>query len=111
MDYQTTIAGNTTGSGVKIAAPDAIRHDRWFATIFTTGTFGGATVAYFLSPDNGTTLVPAKTDAGVAYTTAIADAQNITTGFSRNAINKISLWAQVTGGTANTINITVFDNA
>jgi len=109
MDYITQITANTTGTGIRIAYPDAVRKDKWMATIFT-GNTGGATVSLWLSPDNGVTVVPAKTNAGVAYSTAVADAFNIETGCSRSVSPDISLFAQVTGYTT-PFPISVFDNA
>jgi len=109
MDYSTPITANTTGNGVRIAAPDGIRKSKWLATVFT-GNTGGATVSLFLSPDNGATVVPAKNQAGTAYTTAVADAFNIETGCGRSNPPRMSLFAQVTGYTT-PFTITVFDNA
>jgi len=109
MDYSTQITANTTGVGVKIAAPDGIRKDEWMATVFT-GQLSGATVALFLSPDGGTTVVPAKDNNNIAYTTTTPDAFNIRTGCSRNLTGKLGLYAQVTGYTT-PFTITVFDNA
>jgi len=107
MDYTTNITAN---GNYKIATPDGIRHDRWFASIYISGNFGAGTVTLFTSPDNGTTLIPATNSSGVAFSTTTNAMTDISLGFARNLQGKITVWATLAGATAPNLNVAVFDN-
>ena len=87
--------------------------DSFFATLFCTGAFDGATVTIKLSPDDGTTKVIAKDGGGsdVAYTAA--DVKNFALGYGSNSSRDdgIKVYATVTdAGVSTDIDITLFDN-
>lgn len=109
---KSTFTLTTAAPGpIKIAAPNGLRKTYWTATIFTTGTFGGGTVAYTVSPDNGVTSIPLKNSAGTAYTATANDYQSSgNLGGSNNNSGDFSIWATLTGSTGATVTVTVFDN-
>ena len=110
-DSTFILTANTTGSGIEVASPNGLRKASYIFTLFTTGTFGGGTVAYFASPDNGTTLIPLKVAAVTAYTVTANDYLNFPDfGASNNLTTKLSIWAQLTGATTPSVTISVFDN-
>lgn len=95
----------------KIAFPNGIRKTYWLGTIFTTGAFGGGTVAYTISPDNGVTSIPLKNTAGTSYTATTNDYQSTgALGGSNNSTGDLSIWATLTGSAGGSVNVTVFDN-
>ncbi len=40
----------------------------WFGTFLSYGTWGGGTITYKVSPDNGVTLIPLKDASGSSIT-------------------------------------------
>lgn len=108
-----SVTNFTTNSTQKIASSNALRKTYYQMTIVTSGTFGGGTVAFFVSPDNGVTQIPLKIAAGTPYVATAPDYLNFSNFGGSNQQNpnkQLSFWATVTGATNPNINVTVFDN-
>lgn len=83
----------------------------WIATAFTTGTFGGGTLALQYSPDGGATKYTGKDFTGNSMSStaaAVYTTQPIGNGASLGEY--ISLYANLSGSTAGSVTVTVFDN-
>lgn len=108
MKSNTTI---TTNTSVKIA--DVIRPqglDAWEASIVVSGSFGGGTIKFQLSPDAGTTLIDLKDASGVVVSLTSADVYNIRLGNSNKNFDQPTIYANLAGSTAAAVAIAVFDN-
>lgn len=81
----------------------------FLATILAYGTWGGGTITYYLSPDNGTTKVALKDLTGVAVTSTADDNVNTNLGSSDNS-PLLEIWATLAGATNPSLTINVFDN-
>lgn len=87
------------------------RHaDGWLATCFIYGTFGAGTVSVLLSPDGGTTTIPATNPDGSPITATANKVFNLTLGSGGRLTNCIKLYFSIAGSTAATVNCDVFDN-
>jgi hypothetical protein len=87
--------------------------DGFQATILAyagTGSWGGGTLAYYLSPDGGTTLIPLKDLSGNAITSNADDNVNVNLGNSSHNNDRLQLWGKMTGGTSSNITVAVYDN-
>jgi hypothetical protein len=85
--------------------------DFYLATILVYGTFDGATVAYYLSPDDGSTLVALKDLTGASISSTAADNVNVQLGNSTHLDDYMSLYATTTGsGGSTNITVDVFNN-
>ncbi len=82
----------------------------WQATFFATGTFGSGTVNWLVSPDSGATKVPMYDASGVAYTSTANDDFTATLGGGSTNSDCIQIYATLTGSTAATVTLAVFDN-
>lgn len=102
--YTTTItaAGDTT-----IPLFNKRGKDRNIYTVGISGTFGGGTVTVFLITD-GTNKIAMRDNTGAAISLTSAGVFN----FEANSdpINEVSLVVTLTGGSAQSINLRVFDN-
>jgi len=103
------VAQNTS---VFICNIDKPRHaNDWFANVLVTGTFGGGTVTFGYTLDNGVTIVPTFMDGTATATTATsASAFNLRAGSGNNNSDKVQLWAFILAATNPSITINVFDN-
>ena len=105
---------NITADGsYPICQIDRRRSDsnNWQATVFMTGTFGGGTCTIELSPDQGTTLIPAKDWIGNAIdatSNAVFTTQPV--GNGNHLEDFVTLYAVMSGSTSPSMNVTVFDN-
>lgn len=109
--HTVALAANTGAGGVKICNVVRNRNlQEWRGLLMAYGTFGSGTVAWYISPDNGTTLIAMTdlTDAAITMTTAKAYDSSLTTG-SKNT-DKISIWVVLSGATSPALNIVVYDN-
>jgi hypothetical protein len=85
--------------------------DGYQATILAYGTWGGATLAYYLSPDAGVTLIALKDLSGNAITSTGNDNVNINLGNSSHNNDRLQVWGQITGGGGSqNINVAIYDN-
>lgn len=108
----TIIAQNTAIYVCDIIKP---RHaDEWFANVMTTGTgFGGGTVTWNLSFDNGSTLIPMMWDGtATAATQTAAGAGNLRSGHMQPTVSVVpaKLYASIASATTPTIPLIAFTN-
>jgi hypothetical protein len=84
--------------------------DTFFANAMANGTFGGGTVSFNISFDNGTTLFPLTQDgvATAASLTAIGTV-NIRCGWS-GTLGNAKLYASIGTATSPSLTIIVMDN-
>lgn len=85
----------------------------WRGTVLVWGNFGSSgAIALYLSPDNGTTLIPLTASAGgTAISFTAQGMTGVDTGFTcKNTDVPLELWAQVTAGTGYNINVACYDN-
>lgn len=82
----------------------------WQATCFATGTFGGGTVNWLISPDGGSTTVPMYDASGVAYTSTANDNFNAIIGGGSTNSDCVKIYATLTGSTGASVALAVFDN-
>jgi hypothetical protein len=86
--------------------------DSWFANCCVSGTFGGGTVTFLLSFDNGVTLLPMHmdgTNVNAAHTTAAC--LNLRLGGEiTKPSSPVKLYASIGAATTPSVAITVFDN-
>jgi hypothetical protein len=82
----------------------------WEAGIIAYGTFGGGTVTFYISPDNGTTKIPWKDSSGNTFTSTADD--NFTVNWGRGSTNSDMPQVYVGIGAATTpsVNILCYDN-
>ena len=85
--------------------------DNWSGTAYIYGTFGSGTVVIQGSPDAGVTKFTLDDDSGTAMSTTAAAAFNFDHNGNAN-INGESpkLYATISGSTAATVTVTVYDN-
>lgn len=88
------------------------RHsDGYGATILASGTFGSGTISIFLSPDNGTTFIPAQKSDGTALTFTAAGANNLTLYVGNSARDAgIGIYYTFTGSTSASAKLWCSDN-
>lgn len=104
-----TLTGNTTGTFVcNLIKPRD--YYCWFATIVAQGTFGGGTVAWFFSIDQGTTLLPINDLTGVAITQTSNGGVNATFGSGSANGDAPQIYVKLTGATSPSITVAVLDN-
>lgn len=111
--YAVALSGNSTGTFVcEIIRPRAFWS--WIATLAAYGgggnNFGGGTVAWFWSPDRGTTLLPLLDLTGNAITWTTDGAFNSQFGNGAKNSDAPQIYVKLTGSTSPTINVVVFDN-
>lgn len=105
----------TNGTATKVGNMINNRnHDLWQGTFMATGSFSTATnITWYISPDNGVSLIPLKNNQGVAMVFAATNTMDRADIGKSNKLNApLSIWAQMTGtvGTPNVV-ASVFDNA
>jgi hypothetical protein len=82
----------------------------WFATFFAYGTFGGTTINWQWSPDNGTTFLPMKDLTGNAVTSTTNDSFNSEFGTGKKNSDHITLWVNLVSGSGINVNVGFYDN-
>ena len=109
-NFRTTLSANTSGTAiVTVHKPRSLTN--WFATVNAYGTFGSGTLSYSISTDGGTTKVALKDPiTGSAYSTASADAIDISLGVANHNGREPILYAVLSGATNPSITIDVMDN-
>lgn len=117
MKTLTTFTANNQVS--LLATVKKIRREitEYLATILvytTTGssqTFGSGTLALYLSPDGGTTLIPMTSSAGGTPLSFTANGMAVfTTGHPSNNNDTLGLYGKVTGATSPNFNVMILDN-
>lgn len=108
--YTATITGNTAGTRICTVKKQRGLAE-WRALLMAYGTFGGGTVAWNVSPDNGTTLVAMTDliDTVITMTSNKMYNSSLTTGANNSDL--ISIWVVVTGSTTPSITVTAYDNS
>ena len=79
-------------------------------TFLIGGTWGGGTVAWKLSSDNGTTLRPLKDETGIAMTSNSDDTWNVTLGNGSTNTKNLKVFLVLSGSTNPNILVELFDN-
>lgn len=107
--YTSTITGNgntivISGSHRRRDATDLL------VTILTSGSHGGGTIAWNLSPDGGTTLIPITTSPGSAVTTTAATSFNVGLGNSSANSQNLSIVAVMSGSTSPSVTVRAYTN-
>lgn len=97
-----TAAGSTL-----ISLPNKRGKDRNIYSVALSGTFGGGTVTAFLRCD-GTNNIAIKDNSGVAISLTAGDVFNFE--MNSDAMNPVYLVITLTGGSAQSINLRVYDN-
>lgn len=82
----------------------------WFATILYWGTFGGGTITFYLSPDQGTTKIPLQDLTGQSQTATAQGNFSTSLGGGSTNTNSLELWVGVGAATNPSINLMVQDN-
>lgn len=107
---QTITTTGETKLGTILRRNDALS---WFATFCCSGTYGGTTVNWQWSTDNGTTFFPLKDLGGNAVTSSSAsgnDSFNSQFGLSKNNSDHPTLWVNLSGGSNINLQIGFYDN-
>lgn len=87
------------------------QHGNWTGTVLLSGAFGAGTMALFLSPDKGTTLIPlTSTPGGTAISFTAAGMVLINSGFPNRNFDTLGLYGTLSGATAPNLNVDVYDN-
>jgi hypothetical protein len=82
----------------------------WFANAMASGTFGGGTVSFQISPDGGATkFTPHSDGTNVAATLTSAGLLNLRCG-QTNTNTCLKLYATIGSATTPSVSITVADN-
>lgn len=117
MKQLTVFSANNQVS--QLATVKKINHalTEYIATVLvyiTTGsgqTFGSGTLALYLSPDGGTTLIPMTSSAGGSALSFTANGMAVfTSGHPSHNTDPLTVWGKVTGATAPNFNVAVYDN-
>lgn len=107
LNQRTVITGTGT---TQIGVAKRNRHQPiWSGTVWAVGTFGGTTLTYQSSPDDGTTKVDLKDSAGVRSSTS-NDSFNIDLNTGSANSDDIPIYVTATGGAGINITVFVFDN-
>jgi hypothetical protein len=106
--YTATFAADGTAFICNVVKPRNL--PMWQATIFVYGTFGAGTIAWQWSPDGGTTKLALKDFSGTALTTTTNDSLPVQLGTGDKNSDRVKLYAVLTGSTAPSLTVGVFDN-
>lgn len=104
--YSVTISSNGDYKIGVAKRPNNL--DLYMATIMVSGTWGGGTIAWKVSPDGGTTKLTMKDASGTAYASTADD--NFTINLGNGDTESPQFYASLTGATSPSLTITVFDN-
>ena len=89
----------------------AREHTQYLALILAYGTFGGGTLSFYLSPDNGNTLIPLTQSPGAQGISLTSNGEAvITLGTPSTNLEQLQLWATMAGATSPNITIKNYDN-
>lgn len=81
------------------------------ATILVYGTFGGGTLSLYLSPDNGTTLIPlTATPSGSSVAFTANGMTQVFLGHASTLSDGFSLYATLSAATSPTLTVACYDN-
>lgn len=108
--YTSTL---TTAAGTEVFLCNVVRkreYDKWQATFFCQGTFGGGTVNWLISFDGGTTKMPLYDASGAAITSTTTDNFTTTLGSGTTNSDCPKIYATLSGSAGATVTIGAFDN-
>lgn len=106
----TMTISNTSGALIGNVVRNR-NHRTWFGMLAAWGTFGGGAVTFFISPDNGTTLIPIVDAAysAVSYSAnSMANTLDLATGSHNN--DHLQIYAKLTGATNPNLIVGFYDN-
>ncbi len=108
--YSVSITADTTGTFVCNVVKKRSQPDFGYTIMAYGSGFGGGTVAWFVSPDAGTTLIAMTdwTDTAVSMTANKMFKGSLDTG-SHNT-DKLSIYVKMTGSTTPSVTAAVYDN-
>ena len=85
--------------------------DNFTATVLAYGTFGGGTLAFYLSPDGGTTLIPLTAAIGGTGFSCTANAMfELVSGHASTNTDLFGLYATMSGATSPSVVVASYDN-
>lgn len=108
--YSTLITADTTGAFI-CNVKKKREMPRYEYTIMAYGSsFGGGTVTWYVSPDNGTTLIAMTdlTDAAISMTSNKMFDGSLGTSSHNNDV--LSIYVKMTGSTSPNVTAIVLDN-
>lgn len=91
----------------------AREHTQYVSLILAYGTFGGGTLTFFLSPDNGTTKVPLTSTMGGTGISCTSNAMAVITLGTPNVnfnTQQLQIWVTLAGSTSPSITVNNYDN-
>lgn len=108
--HQTVFSANNQSS--LIATVKRRREAPYYLVTFViSGTFGSGTLAFYLSPDLGTTLVALKDQSDNAVSATAATSFDAQLGNSNNNNDVLQIWATITGATSPNVTVNAYDNS
>lgn len=111
MSGPQTVTFTTNSTQLISYLRKAREHTQYLSLILAYGTFGGGTLSFYLSPDNGTTLIPLTQSPGATGISLTSNGMAvITLGTPGTNLDQLQLWATLTGGTASNITVKNYDN-
>ena len=108
----TTTMNITSNGSVNLSyLRKAREHTQYVSLLLAYGTWGGGTLAFFLSPDNGTTKIPlTQTPGGTGISLTANGMAVITLGTPNTNTDQLQLWATLSGATNPSITVKNYDN-
>lgn len=109
--YSVSITADTTGTFVCNVKKKRGLHSYKYTIMAYGSTFGSGTVAWFVSPDSGTTLI-AMTDLTDTALTMTANKMfdGELGGVSSHNNDVLSIYVKMTGSTSPSVTAVVYDN-
>lgn len=107
--YTINLSANTTGMYVcHVKKPHTLL--KWEASLTGYGTYGGGTLAWFMTPDAGATLIALTdlVDTAVSMTTNKVYNAALCTGAKNN--DQLQIWVTLSGATTPSLTVTAYDN-
>lgn len=106
--YTSTITGN--GNTVIVNTHRRRDATDLLVTITTTGSHGGGTIAWNISPDGGATLIPITTSPGVSVTTNASTSFNVNLGNTSANTENLQIVAVMSGSTSPNVTVRAYSN-
>lgn len=111
MLQTTSFTANNQSSQIATAKKLNREITQYLVTILAYGTFGGGTIAFYLSPDGGTTKIPLTPSMGGTAISLTANGMGvITTGHPSSNTDTLTMWATITGATSPSVTVKCYDN-
>lgn len=109
--FNVVLAANV-GSKTLLRKATKPRHaEAYGATIMASGTFGGGTLSFFMSPDGGTTFIALQDSSGNNTALTAAGDFNVVL-FVGNSLREkgIGIYYTLSGATSPNISLSITDN-